>query len=1070
MTKILDNYTKLNNDEYFQNLIAQSYSRAVLRDVNEPIENYPKYDEDLDVKLIALFQMYLNIAFRVDFDEKDYELKKVREASFKIAADILKNMYHYGVQTDEKDYYLLISSMAYYCSGDFSKSFALMKYFDEKNEITKMVSYYLKKEYNLLYESILLNINVYKSEFESELDTDSHIYLSLLSITMNNYLRYISTGKDEFIHATIENTEDLIELSEIDNDVLAWYIFKLLNYIFRTFHKASMWKVIPPLLPNNKLVRKYILQNLFGSPSIVELFPFQIEALVKSMNPTGSVLALPTSSGKTKIAEINIMKTLLEDPTAVILYLAPFKSLAFEIEELLKKNLGSLGIKISNMYGDGTESLFDEFLIEDSKVLIVTPEKAKMIIRNDDEIKSKLKLVILDEGHLIGTDIRFTRNELFYEELKYYVMKISGKFLVLSAILPNSSDVAKWITQDDGNVYVLNQSINEKRYGVLLFNNRGNVSIKWRGKNSPFNHNFVENLKLPRKVVFPKDKRTAVMLSALKFSNSGKVLIYLARKDMIKGYIQEYHRILEYLEDNEWEGVCWKDYLISLQTYYGENSIYEKVALKGIIIHHASLPNDLRIATEKLLRYSNPKIIIATNTLAQGVNIGVSTVIIAHYRMTRELITNGEFNNIIGRAGRSFIDVEGKILFAIDGTQEKNKVKWEISIFDSFLNGEIEKVESGVYNALKSIYEISLENKVEFETLLEMIANDEKFENDGNLFVIDDTLLAILNEENFNIDILDEFITKSFAMIAAIKTTSDFDEEKLKKILKARANYIHMAYRNDEKKDFYLKSGIALSFIKLLESKLEELQNILIKEDFIDELIFFLLEISNSEMNIYRSDKKDITYVQIKEWISGNTLNERKYENFNWSKFYYELPLIINTYSKLCEFNQLEDCNIKLREFNELIKYGLPNLEAVKIYLIGLNSREIAIKISDMYPDLIRAYKEKLLLEIFLIKNASKILDEFRETQYFDVVKAWFTNKTISKSITDTQKSIRMGWLPHEIDEVRIIKINDVYYVVTLDFKNKFPIELPKHIMFVVNDFRYTYKRDNKNVFILRSL
>lgn len=92
--------------------------------------------------------------------------------------------------------------------------------------------------------------------------------------------------------------------------------------------------------------------------------------------------------------------------------------------------------------------------------------------------------------------------------------------------------------------------------------------------------------------------------------------------------------------------------------------------MKGIIVHHASLPNDLRIATEKILRYSNPKIIVATSTLAQGVNIGVSTVIIAHYRMTRDVITNGEFHNIIGRAGRSFIDVEGRVLFAIDGTRE----------------------------------------------------------------------------------------------------------------------------------------------------------------------------------------------------------------------------------------------------------------------------------------------------------------------------------------------------------------------------------------------------------------
>src|SRR5690606_35741715 len=110
----------------------------------------------------------------------------------------------------------------------------------------------------------------------------------------------------------------------------------------------------------------------------------------------------------------------------------------------------------------------------------------------------------------------------------------------------------------------------------------------------------------------------------------------------IKGYINDYSMILDNLENNNWDNeVEWKKYKTVLKNYYGENSEYEKVAEKGIIIHHASLPNDLRMATEKLLRNSNPKIIIATSTLGQGVNIGVSTIIIGHYRPAKNLISKG---------------------------------------------------------------------------------------------------------------------------------------------------------------------------------------------------------------------------------------------------------------------------------------------------------------------------------------------------------------------------------------------------------------------------------------------
>jgi replicative superfamily II helicase len=44
-------------------------------------------------------------------------------------------------------------------------------------------------------------------------------------------------------------------------------------------------------------------------------------------------------------------------------------------------------------------------------------------------------------------------NEMFYEELRYYVQQNNGRFLVLSAVLPNASDLAQWLTERQDTVF-----------------------------------------------------------------------------------------------------------------------------------------------------------------------------------------------------------------------------------------------------------------------------------------------------------------------------------------------------------------------------------------------------------------------------------------------------------------------------------------------------------------------------------------------------------------------------------------------------------------------------------------
>ncbi|WP_166669612.1 DEAD/DEAH box helicase [Paenisporosarcina antarctica] len=1071
--KIIESYNKFHEDAYFQNLIAQSYSRSTLRDINEPLENYPKYDDKLDIKLLMLVQLYLNTAFKISGINEDEELSKIRNDAFKISADLLKNLYYYGAIAAEKEYYLLISSMTYYVTGDFSKSFALMKNFNQKNKISNIISLFLKKDYqNLFVESVSFEDVLEKLDNE-EFEQDTFVYIKILTEAMKNYLNYLTSGNENYINNAINNISDLIILAEIDKDILAWYIFKLLKLLFEKFNKVSLWNVLPPLLgEKNDVIDKYILSNLFNFPSIVELFQIQISAVKISMNDSGAVIAIPTSSGKTKIAEINILKAMIEDPNAIILYLAPYKSLAYEIETSLAKNLTKLNINVSNMYGDETESLFDNFLQGDSQVLIVTPEKAKMMLRNNEEVKSRIKLVILDEGHLIGKDLRFTRNEIFYEELKYYVVKMHGKFLVLSAVLPNTEHIAKWLNGNEGYEYSSLESMNEKRFGVLIYQNN-NVTIKWRGKSNPFNHNFVDSIPVSKKRIMPKNKREAIMLSAVKFSNSGKVLIYLARKDMIKGYINDYSMILDNLENNNWDNeVEWEKYKIVLKNYYGENSEYEKVAEKGIIIHHASLPNDLRMATERLLRNSNPKIIIATSTLGQGVNIGVSTILIGHYRPAKNLISKGEFNNIIGRAGRSYTDIEGKVLFAIDGSQGRGKVKYEAKIFEEFIDGPIEKVESGVFFVLKKIYQLSQEADINFETLLELISSNENFENDTNLYLLDDTLLALLNEEDFKVESLEKIVTSSFSYLLAKNKAEEFNEEKLKQMILTRARFIKRTYQDSDKKELYLKSGIAISFVKYLESFQDLLESILVKENYLNELVTLLIDISNSELNLYRSGKNSLNADQIISWLSGDRVKAEIFTNFDWGKLYYELPLVINTFSKILLMNQREDLSVKLLELNECMKYGLPNIDAVKLYLIGINSREAATKISEKYSNTIPLYDNQLSLKIFILNEYENITKEFKDYEFHPIINSWYESHLNAKNLGNEEKllTIRVLNVPDEIKKMRVISTGNRFYLISIDFQFKLQIgkEVFSEYKYLINELIYYFERRDQNTFILK--
>src|SRR5213075_981216 len=104
--------------------------------------------------------------------------------------------------------------------------------------------------------------------------------------------------------------------------------------------------VLPPLFPeaHSAQLARYIRLLAYGTRPSVEIWESQRAALPTALTTDyrGAVINLRTSSGKTRVAEIVILQTLLEHPGAKVLYLAPFRSLAVEIEHALSETLGTM--------------------------------------------------------------------------------------------------------------------------------------------------------------------------------------------------------------------------------------------------------------------------------------------------------------------------------------------------------------------------------------------------------------------------------------------------------------------------------------------------------------------------------------------------------------------------------------------------------------------------------------------------------------------------------------------------------------------------------------------------------
>ena len=142
--------------------------------------------------------------------------------------------------------------------------------------------------------------------------------------------------------------------------------------------------------------------DVLTASGITTLHPPQAEAIRKGvLDKKNVVMAVPTAAGKTLIAELCMLKSILQDGGKA-LYIAPLKALASEKYHDFKKKYESLGIKIGIATGDldSPSKYLDRY-----QILIATAEKVDSILRSKAGwLINSLSVIVLDEIHFIDDE------------------------------------------------------------------------------------------------------------------------------------------------------------------------------------------------------------------------------------------------------------------------------------------------------------------------------------------------------------------------------------------------------------------------------------------------------------------------------------------------------------------------------------------------------------------------------------------------------------------------------------------------------------------------------------------
>ncbi len=497
----------------------------------------------------------------------------------------------------------------------------------------------------------------------AELPTDSPHRSCIEQLT-----GFLATGEERFFIAAANLLEEALRH---ETGVWEAYLLRISRLSLSHVHRLSTAKLL--MQYEHSFPSTYLDKLVADSPL---LLPSQFEAL-KNRGLLDSdknlLVALPTGTGKTLLGELALMHALGRQP-GLVCYIAPYVALGRQVYEKLHRH-SPPEVRVHQLLG-GYKEPEPLDAAGYPEVVVATPERFDALLRTHPELLAAVQCVVFDEAHLIGNDQRGIRLEGILTRLR--LAKARGKsvprFVLLSAVLSNADALASWI--GIGPPDVIRGSWRPSAKRLLRWTESGKLQL--HAGDDPFQNDpskiLAETLiPWPKKDFFQTNKIGALkkqeplafeniaLLADYEYRQYGQpILCVSASKSGTRRLANEIARRFPPLRPipHSIETI-----IRLIDTKYLYLRPLKEALERGVAYHNASLPQLVKEHIERSVEAKVLKVVTATTTLAEGVDLPFRVTILADW-----LFFDGQrnspmesllFKNIAGRCGRAGQFTEG---------------------------------------------------------------------------------------------------------------------------------------------------------------------------------------------------------------------------------------------------------------------------------------------------------------------------------------------------------------------------------------------------------------------------
>lgn len=974
----------------------------------------------------------------------------------------------------DKDYLSILAALCYDLSGYQANAFCVARRFEKyvltsgdtninlsaDNKIIEQIRLILLKRIPLAYHT--------NDDKELHNDLGYSLFKTALEQWFQNILKlndfdYMSRFEEVYLHYLFAH-----------NVYLSHLVF-LLKTRAQLFTERGLWQRLKsnPEVANSRIWQKYAkllaydyysrnsIKDINDRTSIFEFWTSQIRAIESGVidKDENFVIQMPTSAGKTFIAELSLLKYLVKFPEKKCIYIAPFRALTNEKEIELSKYFSKLGFSVSSLSGSYEIDEFQDVFLSEADLLIATPEKIDLLLRINPDFFNSVSFAVIDEGHIIGDiSTRATLLEFLIVRLRIKVPDI--RTLFISAVMPpaNADEYSLWLSNKEGNVLrslkYSDSNVTEEweptrkligyfewsgDKGDIIFDNVTTEDEETHIRDGAKLYSYLRHREFGQRYPQKKDKKETAAALAFKMSEEGNTLVFCAQVPRINSVAKAFLSLLDsvdelpdwFLERNDKKSSYYAN------IWYGEDSYVTKSINRGIGIHYGDMPEQVRTAVEDDFRNGKLKVLLSTNTIGQGLNFPIKNLIFYETQIGRDENKEGDKNiyiqkrdfwNIVGRAGRAGKETEGKIIFIVNTPTDKRLYKGFID------KSKIEPANSLIFHVL----DLLSKNKLTEEAFF------------GHLSLLSETyLLDMMTEEVIGTDyeqVISDIINNSLFKVQVEKRGMDIAP------IKQGFGRIFKSFEEEESIDqlsTYRVTGFSFRTNQIIDDFIQEnidaLREAVAFDDYIAVIRLFIRLIFENELSELKDEKldklnlsPDLCLNVVENWIKGEAIKDLiiRWQNsfggentqlhiFISKALYYLYPWGFSAFLMILasrldiEFKTLPE-NIK--NTSSYLKYGVNNPTSCLARSLGIRSRQVSLYLYEKSER-----KEGHEFIVWVSNLAYEEIESF-EISNFD------KENLLDVSLTLTPKSYRTEFKEYNFS-VKGISYNPQWSIISMQIK-----------------------------------